>query len=63
MVTKSIKNLALKQVVGKFSGDKFVLKKYVENMFEFHCNILEIMNQWVFSNGLFFFWRYVFFKD
>ena len=52
MVTKSIKNLVLKQVVGKISGDKFVLKKYVENMFEFHSNILEIMNQWVFSNGL-----------
>ena len=51
MVTKSIKNLVLKQVVGEISGDEFVLNKYVENMSECHCNILETMSQRVFSNG------------
>ena len=64
MVTKSIKNLVLKQVVGKISGDEFVLNKYVENMSECHCNILEIMNQRVFSNGLWnIFLEIFFFKD
>ena len=40
------------QEFGLISGDEFVLNKYVENMSECHCNILEIMNQRVFSNGL-----------
>ena len=64
MVTKNIKNLVLKQVVGKISGDEFVLNKYVENMSECHCNILEIMNQRVFPNGLWnIFLEIFFFKD
>lgn len=66
MVTKSIKNLVLKQVVGKISGDDFFCfwKKYVENMCECHCNILEKMNQGVFSNGLWnIFLEIFFFKD
>ena len=64
MVTKSIKNLVLKQVVGKISGDEFVLNKYVENMSECHCNILETMSQRVFSNGWWnIFLQLFFFKD
>ena len=64
MVTKSIKNLVLKQVVGKISGDEFALNKYVENMSECHCNILETMSQRVFSNGWWnIFLQIFFFKD
>ena len=64
MATKSIKNLVLKQVVGKISGDEFVLNKYVENMSECQCNILETMSQRVFSNGWWnIFLQLFFFKD
>ena len=53
MVTKSIKKLVLKQIVDKISGEKSVLKKNVyRNKLGFHCHILKIMNQWVFSNRL-----------
>ena len=37
MVTKSIKNLALKQIVDKISGEKSAKKKL--KMLEFHCNM------------------------